>query len=101
MAAALSPDIDLIGATTVNGNCPVHVCTENTLRVFDHIGVSVPVYEGHALPLVSTLPPDRRPGIPQAEPNAVHGKYPNVHVALNADRAQFEAMMLEILGRTA
>jgi inosine-uridine nucleoside N-ribohydrolase len=75
MAAALSPDIELVGATTVNGNCPVHVCTENTLRVFDHIGVSVPVYQGHALPLVSTLTPDRRPGIPQTEPSVYHGKY--------------------------
>jgi inosine-uridine nucleoside N-ribohydrolase len=29
------------------------------------------------------------------------GKDPNVHVALHADRARFEAMMLETLGRTA
>ena len=29
------------------------------------------------------------------------GKAPNVHVALNADRRRFEAMMLELLGRTA
>jgi inosine-uridine nucleoside N-ribohydrolase len=29
------------------------------------------------------------------------GKDPNVHLALHADRAKFEAMMLEILGRQA
>ncbi|MEE3228559.1 MAG: nucleoside hydrolase, partial [Chloroflexota bacterium] len=40
MTAALSPDIDLLGITTVNGNCPVEICTENTLRVVDHIGLS-------------------------------------------------------------
>ncbi len=73
MAAALSPDIELIGATTVNGNCPVDVCTDNTLRVLDHIGVQVPVHRGHALPLVSTLRPGRRPGIPYAEPSRIHG----------------------------
>ena len=57
MVAALSPDIELVGATTVNGNTLVHNCTENTLRVFDHIGKSdIPVYEGMSLPLA-------RPGI--------------------------------------
>ena len=64
MAAALSPEIELIGATTVNGNCPVDICTENTLRVFDHIGVNIPVFEGCALPLISTLTPGRRPNMP-------------------------------------
>lgn len=52
MVAALCPEIDLIAATTVNGNCPVDICTENTLRVFDYIGVDIPVYEGCAEPLV-------------------------------------------------
>ena len=32
MVAALSPDLELIGATTVNGNTAVQNCTENTLR---------------------------------------------------------------------
>ena len=35
MTVALSPDLDLVGATTVNGNTALHNCTENTLRVFD------------------------------------------------------------------
>ena len=35
MVAALSPDIDLVGATSVTGNTGVDYTTENTLRVFD------------------------------------------------------------------
>ena len=52
MVAALSPDIELVGATTVNGNTAVHNCTENTLRVFDWIGMpDIPVHEGMSRPL--------------------------------------------------
>jgi inosine-uridine nucleoside N-ribohydrolase len=53
MLAALHPALDLVACTTVNGNAEVHHCTDNTLRVLDHIGRSdVPVYEGLARPLV-------------------------------------------------
>jgi purine nucleosidase/ribosylpyrimidine nucleosidase len=53
MAAALHPDLDLIGVTTVNGNVPVENCTDNTLRVLDLIGRSdVAVHEGLARPIV-------------------------------------------------
>jgi inosine-uridine nucleoside N-ribohydrolase len=52
MLAALHPDLDLVAATTVNGNNPVAACTDNALRVFDLLGVDVPVYEGAASPLV-------------------------------------------------
>ena len=31
MVAALSPEIELVGATTVNGNTAVRNCTDNTL----------------------------------------------------------------------
>jgi inosine-uridine nucleoside N-ribohydrolase len=52
MLAALHPALDLVGCTTVNGNVPVQYCTENTLRVLDHIGRSdVPVYEGLTRPI--------------------------------------------------
>ncbi len=47
----LSPEINLIGVTTVRGNHPVHICTENTLRVVDYLGAPVPVYEGMSAPL--------------------------------------------------
>lgn len=75
MVAALSPDLELVGATTVNGNCPVDVCTVNTLRVLEHIGVNIPVYEGCALPLTSTLTPGRRPNFPHYRGSSVHGLY--------------------------
>jgi inosine-uridine nucleoside N-ribohydrolase len=52
MLAALHPDLELVAATTVNGNNPVAACTDNTLRVFDLLGMSIPVYEGAATPLM-------------------------------------------------
>jgi inosine-uridine nucleoside N-ribohydrolase len=53
MFAALHPELDLVGVTTVNGNVPVHHCTDNSLRVLDFVGrPEVPVYEGLSRPLV-------------------------------------------------
>jgi inosine-uridine nucleoside N-ribohydrolase len=52
MLAALHPELELVAATTVNGNNPVDACTDNTLRVFDLLGVDIPVYEGAARPLL-------------------------------------------------
>ncbi len=52
MLAVLHPDLELVAATTVNGNNPVAACTDNTLRVFDLLGVDTPVYEGAASALV-------------------------------------------------
>lgn len=52
MLAALHPDLELVAATTVNGNNPIANCTDNTLRVFDLLGVDIAVYEGAATPLL-------------------------------------------------
>ncbi len=53
MLAALHPAIDLVAVTTVNGNVGVQHCTDNTLRVLDHIGRSdIRVYEGADRPFV-------------------------------------------------
>ncbi len=53
MVAALSPDIDLVGATAVNGNTGVDETTENTLRVFDLIArPDIPVFRGMAMPML-------------------------------------------------
>ena len=68
MVAALSPDLDLIAATTVCGNCRADVCTENTLRVMDHLGLDVPVYQGMTEPMV-------RPDFERATPSVIHGDY--------------------------
>ncbi len=76
MLAALHPDLELIGATTVNGNVPVDYCTENSLRTFDWIGVDVPVYEGVSRPIARTDFPIPRPDIQST--NAVHGGYLDV-----------------------
>jgi inosine-uridine nucleoside N-ribohydrolase len=52
MVAALSPDLELVGATTVNGNTTIDYTTENTLRVFDWIGrPEVPVFRGLDRPI--------------------------------------------------
>ena len=68
MLAALSPDLELVGATTVVGNCPAAVCTENTLRLFDHIGVEIPVHQGMTDPMV-------RPDFDRPEESVIHGLY--------------------------
>jgi inosine-uridine nucleoside N-ribohydrolase len=55
MTAALSPDLELVGATSVNGNTSIEYTTENTLRVFDWIGVpDVPVHRGMDRPMIRT-----------------------------------------------
>ena len=73
MLAALHPDLELIGATTVNGNVPVEYCTENSLRTFDWIGVPIPVYEGVSRPIEREDFPIPRGDIQSS--NAVHGGY--------------------------
>lgn len=52
MCAALHPELELVAATTVNGNTTLDYTTDNTLRVFDHIGKPIPVYKGMAKPLM-------------------------------------------------
>jgi len=55
MVAALSPDLELVGATSVNGNTSLDYTTENTLRVFDWIGLpQIPVHRGVHRPLART-----------------------------------------------
>lgn len=52
MLAALHPDLELVGVTTVDGNVIVKHCTDNTLRTLDFIGRGdIPVYEGLSRPL--------------------------------------------------
>ncbi len=52
MFAALHPELDLVGVTTVAGNVPIEHTTDNTLRVLDWVGrPDVPVYQGLARPV--------------------------------------------------
>jgi inosine-uridine nucleoside N-ribohydrolase len=56
--AALHPDIELLGVTTVWGNHEVAHTTDNTLRVLDHLGFAgVPVHAGLAGPYAGREPP--------------------------------------------
>ncbi|QMU97116.1 nucleoside hydrolase [Microbacterium esteraromaticum] len=52
MAAALHPDLDLVGVSCVNGNVTLDHVVDNTLRVLSHIGVDVPVHRGAVRPLM-------------------------------------------------
>lgn len=60
MTALRSPELEVLGICTVNGNKPVENTTENTLRVIDLLESDVPVYQGCATPLVATLNPTRQ-----------------------------------------
>jgi inosine-uridine nucleoside N-ribohydrolase len=52
MLALASPEVKLIGITTVSGNAPVEVCTGNTLLVLDRAcAPDIPVVRGAARPL--------------------------------------------------
>ncbi len=76
MSAALHPDLELVACTTVNGNVPVTNCTENTLRVLDHIGAShIPVYEGAPHPIVRPDFPIPRAARTTTTTNTMHGEY--------------------------
>jgi inosine-uridine nucleoside N-ribohydrolase len=72
MLAALHPDLELVAATTVQGNVPVDRCTENSLRVFDAIGAHVPVYEGTPRPI---LRPDFPVPRASGRESGIHGEY--------------------------
>src|SRR5215213_9075127 len=85
MLAALHPGLELVGATTVNGNVPVEYCTENSLRVFDHIGIPVPVYEGVSCPIAREDFPVARSAIKST--GAVHGAYLDIPPSRSAKQA--------------
>ena len=67
IAAMMSPEFDVIGLCTVNGNREVKLTTINTLRVVELLGSSVPVYKGCEFPMVATMTPTRKPNIPWRE----------------------------------
>lgn len=58
MVAALHPDLELVGVTTVWGNHDVRHTTDNSLRVLDHLGRSdIPVHAGLAGPFAPRITP--------------------------------------------
>ncbi|MFE8699854.1 nucleoside hydrolase [Cytobacillus sp. FJAT-54145] len=54
LLALESPEIDIVGFTTVSGNVEVNQATRNTLKTVQMTGKSVPVYKGCNLPLVKS-----------------------------------------------
>lgn len=76
MAAATHPSLELLAVTTVNGNVPLPNTTENTLRVLDHIGSTVPVYPGAPRPIVRE-------------------DFPVPRQVLNAGKPQFQQLYLD------
>lgn len=79
MLAGLSPELDLLGISTVNGNRSIDITTTNTLRLVDYLGFDVPVYRGCYIPMVASLTPERRKHTPFTGPENkeedVHGDY--------------------------
>jgi len=67
IAALMSPEFDVIGVCSVNGNREVKLTTQNTLRVMELLGSDVPVYRGCEYPMVACLDPKRKPRIPFRE----------------------------------
>ena len=65
IAAMMSPEFEVIGVCSVNGNREVKLTTLNTLRVMELLDSNVPVYRGCEYPMVSTL--DRKPMLPYRE----------------------------------
>ncbi len=53
LLALASPEVELVGVSTVAGNVPLHRTTDNTLRLLQWAGrADVPVYAGAEQPLV-------------------------------------------------
>lgn len=110
MLAALHPDLDLVGCTTVWGNLDIGHTTDNTLRVLDHIGRGdVGVYEGLARPFgPRPFPPppgtDRSrgmihdPRLPVADPTSAKRDLPAVEWLVETLRAATEQITLVPVG---
>ena len=58
--AALAPEVELVGLTTIFGNVPVETATRNALRLVEMAGLAIPVAQGASKPLALPLkpPPD-------------------------------------------
>src|SRR5689334_24722490 len=67
MLALASPEVEVLGITTVEGNQPVAETTENALRVVEFLARKIPVAAGANRPLVHELPFRRAPGAMDAD----------------------------------
>ncbi len=56
MLALKSPEINVVGITTVAGNVPVDRATENVLKILRYLGITdIPVYQGAYRPIYGEL----------------------------------------------
>jgi inosine-uridine nucleoside N-ribohydrolase len=67
MLALASPEVEVLGITTVEGNQPVAETTENALRVVEFLARRIPVAAGANRPLVRELPFRRTPSTDSAD----------------------------------
>src|SRR5215475_10893960 len=67
LLALASPEVEVLGITTVEGNQPVAETTENALRVVELLARKIPVAEGANRPLVRELPFRRTPNTVDAD----------------------------------
>ena len=74
----MSPELEVIGVCSVNGNREVKLTTINTLRVAELLDSKVPVYRGCEYPMVATLRLGGGGGTPIREGSMIsdmHGDY--------------------------
>jgi inosine-uridine nucleoside N-ribohydrolase len=100
MLAALHPDLDLVAVTTVSGNVPVDVGTENSLRVLDHVGRGdIPVYKGCSDPIARWDFPIPRSARGEIE---MHGMYLDIPSGPSVEQDKAAAAFLaEYFGEAA
>lgn len=55
MLALNSNELDVIGITTVSGNAPLEICTQNALNIVNFCNKNVPVYAGLTQPIKRNL----------------------------------------------
>ena len=67
MLALASPEVEVLGITTVEGNQPVAETTENALRVVEFLAREIPVAAGANRPLVREFPFRRTPSTVDAD----------------------------------
>ena len=67
MLALASPEVEVLGITTVEGNQPVAETTENALRVVEFLSRQIPVAAGAGRPFVRELPFRRTPSTVDAD----------------------------------
>lgn len=86
MAAALSPDIDLVAICTTWGNLSIDDTTDNTLRLVEALRIDVPVYKGCDTAMVKYLTDDFVPN--KKRPDVIYeGKPFRMHMKLDLPEA--------------